>query len=87
MDANAAFLKLKRAFVSAPILVHPNPALPFQVEVDASIVGVGAILFQLHGKPPTFHPCAYFSRKFSPTEVNYDIGDRELLAIKLALEE
>lgn len=33
------------------------------------------------------HPVAYFSRKLSPTERNYDVGDRELLAIKLTLEE
>ncbi len=33
------------------------------------------------------HPCAFFSKKLSPAEQNYDIGNRELLAIKLALEE
>ncbi len=33
------------------------------------------------------HPCAYFSRKMSPAEQNYDIGNCELLAIKLELEE
>lgn len=33
------------------------------------------------------HPCAFFSRRLSPAEQNYDIGDRELVAIKLALEE
>lgn len=33
------------------------------------------------------HPCAFFSRRFSSAERNYDVGNRELLAIKLALEE
>ncbi len=33
------------------------------------------------------HPCAYFSHRLSPAERNYDIGNRELLAVKLALEE
>ncbi len=37
--------------------------------------------------PPVLHPCAYFSKKMSPAEQNYDIGNCELLAIKLALEE
>ncbi|KAK2905717.1 hypothetical protein Q8A73_009660 [Channa argus] len=32
-------------------------------------------------------PCAFFSRQLSPVERNYSVGDRELLAIKLALEE
>ena len=33
------------------------------------------------------HPCAYFSRHLSPAERNYAMGDRELLALKMALEE
>ncbi|KAL0162309.1 hypothetical protein M9458_041705, partial [Cirrhinus mrigala] len=37
--------------------------------------------------PPLLHPCAFYSRKLSPAEQNYDVGNRELLAIKLALEE
>ncbi len=32
-------------------------------------------------------PCAFFSRKLSAAERNYDVGNRELLAMKLALEE
>ncbi len=75
----------KHAFTSAP--VHPNTRLPFVVEVDASTTGVGAVLSQQQGTPPKLHPCAYFSRKLSPAERNYDIGNRELLAIKLSLEE
>lgn len=39
------------------------------------------------GTPSLLHPCAFFSKKLSPAEQNYDIGNRELLAIKLALEE
>ncbi|KAK9976143.1 hypothetical protein ABG768_021349, partial [Culter alburnus] len=39
------------------------------------------------GTPSRLHPCAFFSRKLNPVEVNYDISDRELLAVKLALEE
>lgn len=37
--------------------------------------------------PPHLNPCAFFSRKLTLVEQNYDIGNRELLAIKLALEE
>lgn len=33
------------------------------------------------------HPCAFFSHHLSPAERNYDIGNREVLAVKLALEE
>ena len=33
------------------------------------------------------HPCAFFSRRLTPAERNYAVGDRELLALKLPLEE
>uniref|UniRef100_A0A669DIS8 ribonuclease H n=1 Tax=Oreochromis niloticus TaxID=8128 RepID=A0A669DIS8_ORENI len=84
-QAQEAFSRLKKRFTSAPILRQPDLKRQFTVEVDALDVGVGAVLSQqLEGK---LHPCAYFSRRLSPAEQNYDIGDRELLAIKLALEE
>ncbi|KAK3545117.1 hypothetical protein QTP70_000990 [Hemibagrus guttatus] len=82
-----AFDTLKQAFTTAPLLVHPDPERPFVVEVDASTTGVGAVLSQQQGKPLRLHPCAFFSRKLNPAEENYDIGNRELLAVKLALEE
>ncbi|KAL0157200.1 hypothetical protein M9458_048446, partial [Cirrhinus mrigala] len=78
---------LRQRFTTAPILHHPDPDRPFIVEVDASSTGVGAVLSQRHGEPAKMFPCAYFSHKLSPAERNYDVGNRELLAIKLALEE
>ncbi|KAK3506722.1 hypothetical protein QTP70_017705 [Hemibagrus guttatus] len=45
-QAQAAFQRLKGCFTSAPILRHPDPDLPFVVEVDASISGLGAVLSQ-----------------------------------------
>ncbi|KAL0202442.1 hypothetical protein M9458_000460, partial [Cirrhinus mrigala] len=86
-ESNQAFQNLKERFTSAPILRHPDPEREFVVEVDASNCGVGAILSQRHGSPPKLFPCAYFSRKLTPAERNYDVGDRELLALKAALEE
>uniref|UniRef100_A0A3B1KK37 Gypsy retrotransposon integrase-like protein 1 n=1 Tax=Astyanax mexicanus TaxID=7994 RepID=A0A3B1KK37_ASTMX len=85
LAAEQAFDKLKTLFTSAPMLKHPDPSLPFIVEVDASDSGVGAVLSQRQGNPAKLFPCAYFF--LSPTECNYDVGNRELLAIKLALEE
>lgn len=85
-NAQEALNKLKRAFITAPILRHPDPSRPF-VEVDASEAGVVAILFQRIGDRPKLHPVAFFSQKLSPAERNYDVGNRELLAIKLTLEE
>ncbi|KAI4899522.1 hypothetical protein NFI96_011522 [Prochilodus magdalenae] len=86
-QAESAFNELKARFTSAPLLKHPDPSEPFVVEVDASNLGVGAVLSQRHGSPKKLYPIAFFSHKLSPAERNYGIGDRELLAMKLALEE
>ncbi|CAJ0962151.1 unnamed protein product [Ranitomeya imitator] len=58
-----------------------------QVEVDASEIGAGAVLSQRSSDGSVMKPCAFFSRKFSPAERNYDVGNRELLAKKWAFEE
>ncbi|KAK3516954.1 hypothetical protein QTP70_028250, partial [Hemibagrus guttatus] len=86
-QAHAAFAQQKRSSTTAPILRHLDPSLPFIVEVDASSCGIGAVLSQHDGDPGKLYPCAYFSRKLTPAEANYDVGNRELLPIKEALEE
>ncbi len=86
-SATESFNILKETFITAPILVHLDPNKAFVVEVNASTARVGAVLSQQQGTPAKLHPCAFFSCKLSPAEKNYDIGNRELLAIKLALEE
>ncbi|KAF7641169.1 hypothetical protein LDENG_00290730 [Lucifuga dentata] len=82
-----AFKTLKLRFTSAPILQMPEPDCQLVVEVDASDVGVGAVLSQRSVADQKLHPCAFFSRRLTPAERNYDIGNRDLLAVKLALEE
>ncbi|KAL0154063.1 hypothetical protein M9458_050637 [Cirrhinus mrigala] len=82
-----AFTDLKTRFTTAPILRHPDPEKEFTVEVDASSTGIGAVLSQRHGVPGRLYPCAFYSRKLTAAERNYDVGDRELLAMKSALVE
>jgi len=77
-----AFEYLKTWFTSPSILQVPDLNCQFIVEVDASDVGVGALLSQRAAVDQKLHPCAFFSAKR-----NYDIGNWELLAVKLALEE
>ncbi|KAL0173126.1 hypothetical protein M9458_033437, partial [Cirrhinus mrigala] len=64
-----------------------NPAAHEAFQRLKETTGVGAVLSLVVGEPPLLHPCAFYSRKLSPAEQNYDVGNRELLAIKLALEE
>ncbi len=86
-EAEGAFLDIKKRFTSAPILINPDSSRQFVVEVDASDVGVGAVLSQRSPEDNKLHPCAFLSHRLSPTERNYDVGNRELLAVKMALEE
>src|ERR687884_1036585 len=74
-----AFKCLKNAFTRAPILRHFDPQLPIQLETDASDFAIGAVLSQPH--EGRWHPVAFMSRKFIPAEINYEIHDKELLAI------
>lgn len=86
-SAQRAFDRLKSLFTTAPILLTPDISRQFIVEVDASEVGVGAVLSQRSPADEKVHPCAFFFHHLSPSECNYDVGNRELLAIRLALGE
>jgi len=79
-EAEAAFAELKRRFTTAPILAHFDPTKPVIVETDASDFGIAAVLSQ-RAEENQLHPVAFHSRKFQPAEINYEIHDKELLAI------
>ena len=64
----------------------PDTAKPFFVMTDASLTASGGVLMQKDSNGD-LHPYAYHSATFSPAERNYDIYDRELLAIIQALKE
>ena len=86
-----AFETLKTLMCRKPILRQPDYTQPFFVSTDASAYGVGAVLSQEgelnpRTKKPSQHPIAYYSATFTPTERNYDIYERELLAVLKALE-
>ena len=79
-EADMAFRHLKEAFTSAPILAHVDTNKPFIMEADASDFALGSILSQ-QGDTEELHPVAFHSRKFDAAEINYEIHDKELLAI------
>lgn len=74
-------------FSSVPLLSHPDPSRQFVVEVDASDVGVSMVLSQRDPADQKLQPCAFFNCRLTPSKVNYDIGNRELLAVILSLQE
>ncbi|GAA5914826.1 hypothetical protein JCM5296_004024 [Sporobolomyces johnsonii] len=90
-----AFDTLKNAFTSAPILAHFVPGAPTTLETDASDFAIAGVLSQhlrdnqlpsAPSPPPApaqarMHPIAFFSRQLQGGELNYDVHDKELLAI------
>ena len=79
-EAGKAFEELKKRFTTAPILAHFDPTKPVIIETDASDFAIGAVLSQRNNEN-RLHPVAFHSRKFQPAEINYEIHDKELLAI------
>lgn len=81
-----AFDQLKHAFTSAPILKHFDHTKPVLVETDASDYVSAGVLSQ-RDDDGVLHPVAFYSKKHSPAECNYEIYDKELMAIIRAFEE
>lgn len=73
-----AFQLFKASFTSAPILRHFDPDLEIIVETDTSDYVSAGVMSQYH---EILHPVAFFSKKHSPAKCNYEIYDKELMAI------
>lgn len=84
-EADTAFLTLKNALVTAPILAVPDFGKTFSVHCDASAYGLGGMLSQtVDGFE---HPIAYVSRSLNKAERNYSATEREALAVIFAVEK
>ena len=83
--AQLAFDTLKQRLQQAPVLALPDPDKPYVVHTDASDFATGAVLQQDHGSG--LQPVAYLSHKMLPAECNYEVHDKEMLAIIKMLGE
>ncbi|KAF5443243.1 hypothetical protein F2P56_035816, partial [Juglans regia] len=79
--ANEAFLKLKTAVSTPPVLRLPNFSQKFVIECDASGCGVGAVLMQ-EGQP-----IAYLSKALKGTALALSTYEKELLALVTAVHK
>jgi transposase InsO family protein len=84
-NCHEAFEELKARLMDAPLLQHYNYELESMIETDASDGVIAGILSQKHGEH--WLPVAYFSKTMAPAECNYEIHDKEMLAIVKSLKE
>ena len=79
-ECRTALDTLINAVTKGPVLAQPNLSLPFFLQVDASAYATGAILTQ-QDEQKKHRAIAFFSKTFNEAERNYDIHDRELVAV------
>ena len=80
LEVETAFQDLKKRYISKPILIYFNIEKALIVETDVSNRAIRAQLRQLD-KNRVLRLVAYFSRQLYRVELNYDVYNKELLAI------
>ena len=84
-DCQVAFEHIKALLVNKPVLTAPNFSKQFQLAVDASGRGAGAVLMQTDASGVN-KPVCYFSKKFTSGQQHYSTVEKEALALVLALQ-
>jgi len=77
--------KLKRIFTSKPVLVAPDLDKEFRVEADASNYATGGVL-SMKCSDEKWRPVTFISKSLSNPERNYEIHNKEILAVVRCLE-
>lgn len=86
-DEQQAFDKIKHCVTSSPILHFADDSKSFRIEADSSNFATGAVLSQQSSDDLKWHPIAFYSKLLNTVKQNYEIHDKEMLAIMRSLEE
>ena len=84
-EQEKAFAKLKKIFTTEPVLAAPDLDKEMRVEADASDYAMGGVL-SVKGEDGKWRPVAFISKSLNDTERNYEIHDKEMLAVIRCLE-
>jgi len=71
----------------ASVLRIPNDKDLFKLSTDASNFATGAVLLQKNMQTNLWYPVAFFFKSLDVHKRNYEIYDKELLAVIQGLEE
>ena len=80
-SCRTSFETLKKAFITAAVLAQWEPGDPLIAKTNASDYALGAILSTITPSDNQVHLVAFHSWTFTSAELNYNIHDKELLAI------
>ncbi|KAG5732575.1 hypothetical protein E4T56_gene16847 [Termitomyces sp. T112] len=82
-----AFDALKHAITSRPVLLFPDNNSLFWVEANSFDFTTRAVLLQQSREDGKWHPVAFYSKNLSMLECNYEIHNKEMLAIVWPFKE
>lgn len=84
-DCLQAFGELKKALITAPVVISPDWTLSFELMCDASDHSVGAVLGQRNDK--VFYSIYYANKTFTQIQINYTTTEKELLAVVFTFDK
>ena len=85
LECQTAFDQLKELCTTTSILIYADFTKPFKLHTNASVLGLGAVLYQVHEGVEKV--ISYASRSLTQSETKYPVHKLEFLCLKWAITE
>ena len=85
MECRNVFDNLKESCTTTPILAYADFTKPFKLHTNDSVLGLGAVLYQVHKGVEKV--ISYASRSLTQSETKYPVHKLEFLYLKWAITE